>query len=258
VGGLFVSDIRGARIFWEYFQEGKCFVSNVKQPEENYQRTRKYLRYVLKKLVGFISQPEELKIWRRRWMKKAIELLESIRKELSAGSSAKSRSVSYDYLYKALKKIDHLIAELKAPLRWETPEQYEKRNGEKWPDDWAVYCFMFDGQGWVVGDYKWAKEFHTGEIIICATEAGPPLTGGDRRRKHDRDYPLPLRSHARGGEKDTSHGIWLGNAGRRLTGCRKRNIIMLKLNQGECSVTHNRQTRRMTGLNTGHHMEEGK
>jgi hypothetical protein len=128
-------------------------------------------------------------------MKKVIEPLESIRQDMSAGYSAKSRAVSYGYLYDALKKIDHLIAELKATPRWETPEQWEQRTGEKWPDDWAVYFmgWFSDGKSifingvWQVKSLREARDtaktlrlskYNRYFIeIICATEAGPPPDG---------------------------------------------------------------------------------
>jgi hypothetical protein len=82
--------------------------------------------------------------------------------------------------------------------RWETPEQWEKRTGEKWPDDWAVYwryseIFAYKAKEWIPGKelvpvyYAWDLEFYgplkekySSEIyddridIVCATEAGPP------------------------------------------------------------------------------------
>jgi hypothetical protein len=65
--------------------------------------------------------------------------------------------------------------------KWETPEQYEKRTGEAWPDDWAVYTRI------PIADIKAAIVSHArakviqhdlpGVIIVCATEAGPPPEG---------------------------------------------------------------------------------
>jgi hypothetical protein len=63
---------------------------------------------------------------------------------------------------------------------WETPEQWEKRTGEAWPDDWAVYALerrytvlndvivAFEAMSY--GAAKWKGL----DKIICATEAGPP------------------------------------------------------------------------------------
>jgi hypothetical protein len=123
-------------------------------------------------------------------MQKAVELLENIKKDVYAGYIQKSRSVSYDYLYKALKKIDNLIAELKSLPRWETPEQREKRTGEKWPDNGAVYALVLDWppmmsywSGWKIMPYGKALTYNhrPGEFklcIICANnDYGPPPDG---------------------------------------------------------------------------------
>jgi hypothetical protein len=78
-------------------------------------------------------------------------------------------------------------------LKWETPEQYEKRAGEPWPDDGTVYyrCYYIRAG---VKNFLMANEWRThiwGKIknqirkgtqiapgydieVVCATEAGPP------------------------------------------------------------------------------------
>jgi hypothetical protein len=77
--------------------------------------------------------------------------------------------------------IKEAIAELKAPPRWETPEQWEKRTGKAWPDDWATYVrLIFAKHGWDPYRYITAKSFqlsHPGTIVVIATEAGPPPDG---------------------------------------------------------------------------------
>jgi len=59
-----------------------------------------------------------------------------------------------------------------------TPEQYRIERGRDYPNDWAVYCWTFNGAGysWVVGEYKWAKEWKQDfEPIVCAcTPWGKP------------------------------------------------------------------------------------
>jgi hypothetical protein len=61
----------------------------------------------------------------------------------------------------------------------ETPEQYQKRTGEPWPDNGAVYaraCVSSAGHWckWGVTAF-WKAEWTMYETqIICATEAGPP------------------------------------------------------------------------------------
>jgi hypothetical protein len=81
--------------------------------------------------------------------------------------------------------IEDVIKELKAPPRFETPEQREKRTGEKWPDDWAVYVrnekMIYPGCWHVWEHKKWKDTEIRTKIphytIICATEAGPPSDG---------------------------------------------------------------------------------
>jgi hypothetical protein len=70
--------------------------------------------------------------------------------------------------------------------RWETPEQYLKRTGKPWPNNWAVYCRIYIGKpsSFSVYTYNDALRLlsmtvaHT-ELdikyhIVCATEAGIP------------------------------------------------------------------------------------
>jgi hypothetical protein len=80
---------------------------------------------------------------------------------------------------KLVKDIDDAIAELKSP-RWYTPEQWEKRTGKAWPDDWAVFALerrytvlndvIMGFEAMSYGAAKWKGL----DKIICATEAGPP------------------------------------------------------------------------------------
>jgi hypothetical protein len=70
-----------------------------------------------------------------------------------------------------------------------TPEQWEKRTGKAWPDDWAVYYrYSYDHKTyreWRVGSHKnivdSRADFETHNAgthqIVCATEAGPPPDG---------------------------------------------------------------------------------
>jgi hypothetical protein len=78
------------------------------------------------------------------------------------------------------------LPEAESKPRWETPEQWEKRTGEKWPDNGAVYYrYSYDYktyQEWRVGRHKnivdSRADFETHNAgthqIICATESGPP------------------------------------------------------------------------------------
>jgi hypothetical protein len=72
--------------------------------------------------------------------------------------------------------INRAISLLQAP-RWETPEQWEKRTGETWPDDWAVYALYETAAGeerfWAAEEHCYARD-GVSKYIVCATEAGPP------------------------------------------------------------------------------------
>jgi hypothetical protein len=67
---------------------------------------------------------------------------------------------------------------IKQASRWETPERYEKRTGEPWPDDGAVYARIRRTTGewsrWDVFKFGCAKANMFNAQIVCATEAGPP------------------------------------------------------------------------------------
>jgi hypothetical protein len=66
--------------------------------------------------------------------------------------------------------------------RWETPNQWEKRTGKAWPDDWAVYALYENNDGqrqWFWGGYekerdKAGRRGKNPIAIVCAAEAGPP------------------------------------------------------------------------------------
>jgi hypothetical protein len=116
-------------------------------------------------------------------MKQVIELLEE-----ALGNIAETRVaglVSVGLQSQTEVFIQESIAILKAP-RWYTPEQWEKRTGKAWPDDWAVYFRMCADKfgGFTAYTYRNALRLrdmaiaHTGITpkyqIVCATEAGPP------------------------------------------------------------------------------------
>jgi hypothetical protein len=76
----------------------------------------------------------------------------------------------------ALAYIDKAIAELKTPC-WETPEQWEKRTGKKWPDNWPVFFeYGENTHEWYVDLLKRVKHERVIKIgrIYIFTEAGPP------------------------------------------------------------------------------------
>jgi hypothetical protein len=77
------------------------------------------------------------------------------------------------------------LPEAESKPRWETPEQREKRTGEKYPDGalvWSVskYAIIekptkYNRLHWWVGIYKEAKDNKVVEIILCAyNHLGPP------------------------------------------------------------------------------------
>jgi hypothetical protein len=76
----------------------------------------------------------------KRNMKKAIELIEHTIKLLRMLYRSHTHQICIETLELAL-------SALQAP-RWETPEQYEMRTGEKWGDDWPV---------WVKSKIKWEE-----------------------------------------------------------------------------------------------------
>jgi hypothetical protein len=83
-----------------------------------------------------------------------------------------------------INRLRNLICTINKP-RWETPEQWEKRTGEAWPYNSAVYCrgqldASEDWTGWMINSHRgavWTYDtFHTFHDyhIVCATRPGPP------------------------------------------------------------------------------------
>jgi hypothetical protein len=126
-------------------------------------------------------------------VKKVIELLEQGLKYLDKAYDANNDEDS-DVVMGHLNIVEvsiktalkHIGAELKALPRWETPEQYENRTGEEWPEKAAVYVRVYADKFPGFGVYTYADALrlvrmataHTGitgkHQIACATEAGPP------------------------------------------------------------------------------------
>jgi hypothetical protein len=94
-------------------------------------------------------------------------------------------------LGEAIDCIDTALKKIKAS-RWETPEQWEKRTGEPWPDNGAVY-FQYrytNGKfcGWQAASYLHAQVeplFRTEKLIVVATEAGPPPDGWEPEEENN-------------------------------------------------------------------------
>jgi hypothetical protein len=108
-------------------------------------------------------------------MKKVIELLETAKLDLIKFSRDHLKG---SLAMAALSNIEEVLYDLRVRPRWETPEQWERRTGEKWPDDWATYVrLIFAKAGWDPYRYVTAKLLqlsHPGTIIVIATESGPP------------------------------------------------------------------------------------
>jgi hypothetical protein len=90
-------------------------------------------------------------------MKKIIEWLERIKIDLD----------THCITWYTLELLDKVLAELKAPPRWETPEQREKRTGKAWQG--AVYFNLLakrDGHSVYIGDkYQTSSIEEVREII---------------------------------------------------------------------------------------------
>jgi hypothetical protein len=107
-------------------------------------------------------------------VKEVIELLEQVKADMTLICA--DSGFQRDVVSTITKKIETAIAILKAP-RWEMPEQYEKRTGEPWQDDWPVWaCGDSDDIEWIGCSYREAKEMDrvNDTAILCATQDGPP------------------------------------------------------------------------------------
>lgn len=84
----------------------------------------------------------------------------------------------------ALDNIDKALAKLQALPRYETPEQYEERTGNKWRDWDAVYArYVWNYPRWRAMSYSEAKEgryyerscpFDITHIVIATEDGCPP------------------------------------------------------------------------------------
>jgi hypothetical protein len=107
-------------------------------------------------------------------MKKMIEQLKEILNEVFDLDLQEPSMKDETGRDRAVRMLNDVISALQNPTPI-TPEQYTEQEGHELTEEAAVYVLMNDGQGWVVGNYKWAKEYHNGEIIVCAKHLdGPP------------------------------------------------------------------------------------
>jgi hypothetical protein len=113
-------------------------------------------------------------------MKQVIEELEKAEKEVSSISLYGNTRRNREKLDEAIGLIQGAITKLQETPRRETPEQWEKRTGEEWPDDWAVYALYETAAGeerfWAANEYCYARD-GVSKCIVCATEAGKPPDG---------------------------------------------------------------------------------
>jgi hypothetical protein len=129
---------------------------------------RKYQTVLILLIIGSLSILKK----QRYKMKKAIELLKSAKNEFAC--VIPDCEGCRGSLNTGLDLLDEALAELEAPPRWETPDQWEKRTGKAWPEDWPVWDIT-DG---MIGISTMAEEEERktwgNHIYVIATEAGPP------------------------------------------------------------------------------------
>jgi hypothetical protein len=124
---------------------------------------------------------------RRMVVKEIINLLVEAQRTLRTGPGG----IFYaEQIWSARRVIDAALAGLQTP-RWYTPEQWEERTGEPWPDNGAVYMLYKPPEisgvfpFWRIETYCYAKMYLNGVAVhsksciavVCATEAGPPPDG---------------------------------------------------------------------------------
>jgi hypothetical protein len=131
---------------------------------------------IMSSIYGRWNRNSETGKNRRHWMKKAVELLKVIVVGIYAADIT-SESKAESVLENIRLSIREVLELLESPPRWETPEQWEKRTGEKWPDKGPVWeRFIWWPEPPV---YSWNLKEHwlakpEERIVVCATEAEPP------------------------------------------------------------------------------------
>jgi hypothetical protein len=88
-------------------------------------------------------------------MKKVIDLLQKSLEDLKNAIHIKPNE---GYINDAADRVKAALVELKAGVKWETPEQWEKRTGNKYPEDAAVRIFYSPEHGWDLMEYWRAKQ----------------------------------------------------------------------------------------------------
>jgi hypothetical protein len=108
-------------------------------------------------------------------MKKVIERLEEA---LALIWNPPTLEIEKKFLNVSVSNIIKEVLEDLKTHRWETPEQYEQRTREKWPDDWPVWSITTDGilEITTMGEEEIRKTWGN-HIYVIATEAGPPPDG---------------------------------------------------------------------------------
>jgi hypothetical protein len=105
-------------------------------------------------------------------VEKAIELLQDLKLDIHNLYVDRYSVALKD---EAIKLVNTIIHELKSVPRWETPEQWEKRMGEKYPDRAPVWCADNDNPAdpWFLDYYENAVDDER-YYIICAVEGLVP------------------------------------------------------------------------------------
>jgi hypothetical protein len=117
-------------------------------------------------------------------VQKAIEYLETAKKKLSFVDAGIVYTICEKPFNDACEFINSAMVELKALLRWHTLDQWERRTGKPYSDKAPVYVRFrnkFEGHTTKEKSYYWAlytygdtRAFRKHNLIVCATEAGPP------------------------------------------------------------------------------------
>ena len=117
---------------------------------------------------------------RRRSVKKASEMIKEAFDEICevAYEYCDQSPHYFDKIENAMNQLEEVMDILEAPPRWETPEQREKRTGDKYPDRAPVWCADNDDPAdpWFLDYYENAVEDER-YYIICAVGGLVPPDG---------------------------------------------------------------------------------
>jgi hypothetical protein len=110
-------------------------------------------------------------------VKKVVDLLERAEGAVMLMTGGDIDDGDRELCDEAIKYINDAMALLQSP-RQETPEQYKKRTGKPWPDNWAVYMRLQNKKGewsgWLPTSYGASRLALSVCQVVCVAEAGPP------------------------------------------------------------------------------------